>query len=324
MSFGQAFVGHHHLRGTRNSTSLERHQTDTNLVLLRVGTRVGRGRIISRIISFGAREDIAAATLVKREKLKGLLAEVLVNWFLSSRSPTTRRQPRPFSTLPLFHPRVVHDPFESASPAKSWDRFSAQQEAPPTMTAILRPAPVSLYHITLHWAPACILTVSHAIATPTFVPLSILSPIIPSGWWLSGEVWETSGFRLENSGLWVSSASLSAFGLDIERARSNIPRWFSRRFLREVWKGKRTKCVDSFLRKNAKEKFRKIVIPFGVVRFPDTRLRWFHEEWFPTRIFFSFAQNGRWDTNVQLIISVINCNTDMRIENYFLLLSLIS
>ena len=34
--------------------------------------------------------------------------------------------------------------------ARSWDRFSAQQEAPPTMTAILQPALVSLYHITLH------------------------------------------------------------------------------------------------------------------------------------------------------------------------------
>ena len=64
------------VRGTRNSTSL----ATSNRYESCQREWVDRGRIISRIISFGAREDIAvaaaaAAALVKREKLKGLLAE---------------------------------------------------------------------------------------------------------------------------------------------------------------------------------------------------------------------------------------------------------
>lgn len=51
-----------------------------------------------------------------------------------------------FPLLPTSCSRLVRE----RKSTRSWDRFSAQQEAPPTMTAILQPALVSLYHITLH------------------------------------------------------------------------------------------------------------------------------------------------------------------------------
>ena len=56
----------------------------------------------------------------------------------------------PYPPIFFFRPRDSFTTRSRAQAREVLDRFSAQQEAPPTMTAILRPAPVSLYHITLH------------------------------------------------------------------------------------------------------------------------------------------------------------------------------
>lgn len=96
-------------------------------------------RIISRIISFAARKDVAVAryVLIKRQKLKVLLDARVVNpgsltlspSYLSSFLSHVRRIffPSTLRTLSpnlvlfvlhlsLFRQRVVHDSFESASP----------------------------------------------------------------------------------------------------------------------------------------------------------------------------------------------------------------
>lgn len=124
---------------------------------------------ISRAISFVALKDIAAASSLSGEKSKGLLAgaeESPLCPLLLGR-PTAASS---FFCLPLYSPTSCSRLVRERKPAKSWDRFSAQQEAPPTMTAILRPAPVSLYHITLHCIQLAYLR-SAMRSHPDFVPL---------------------------------------------------------------------------------------------------------------------------------------------------------
>lgn len=74
-----------------------------------------------------------------------------------------------FFCLPLFAYESCSRPVRERKPAKSWDRFPAQQEAPPTMTAILQPALVSLYHITLHCIQVAYLQ-SAMRSHPDFLP----------------------------------------------------------------------------------------------------------------------------------------------------------
>lgn len=70
-------------------------------------------------------------------------------WAPSQGDPPFFLSPPP-SVFFFFRPRDLFTTRSRAQAREVLDRFSAQQEAPPTMTAILRPAPVSLYHITLH------------------------------------------------------------------------------------------------------------------------------------------------------------------------------
>lgn len=134
--------------------------------------------VLSRIISFAAREDIVAA-LVKAGKIerrplavaRGKLLFLSVHLWVPPPQGDPFLSPYPLPPILFFRPR---DPFTTRSRAQArevLDRFSAQQEAPPTMTAILRPAPVSLYHITLHWIQLAYLAGQPCDRTPTFVPL---------------------------------------------------------------------------------------------------------------------------------------------------------
>lgn len=134
--------------------------------------------VVSRIISFAAREDIVAA-LVKAGKIerrplavaRGKLLFLFVHLWVPPPQGDPFLSPYPLPPILFFRPR---DPFTTRSRAQArevLDRFLAQQEAPPTMTAILRPAPVSLYHITLHWIQLAYLAGQPCDRTPTFVPL---------------------------------------------------------------------------------------------------------------------------------------------------------
>lgn len=132
--------------------------------------------VVSRIISFAAREDIVAAPVkagkIERRPLAVARGKLL---FLSVHlwSPPPQGDPflPPYPPIFFFRPRDSFTTRSRAQAREVLDRFSAQQEAPPTMTAILRPAPVSLYHITLHWIQLAYLAGQPCDRTPTFVPL---------------------------------------------------------------------------------------------------------------------------------------------------------